>query len=160
MTSNLVNLMDLEMSYVRSESMKNIVNLLRIYPQGKVYILPSLSRFFKRITASNDSSHNSSNELSDNEAKAALIWILGTLLQELLISHKFWLVLGEYGTEVIEAPYIIEPLIDNYEDENSSLIKLHLLSAAMKLFFKRPPEVQKMLGIVKACIILAIHRLT
>ena len=30
--------------------------------------------------------------------------------------------------------------------EESSLVKLHLLTAAMKLFFKRPPECQEMLG--------------
>lgn len=115
MTQVLVSLVDLDMTYVRAEAMKNITNVLRIYPEGKIYILPSLSRCFKRV--------------DDSEARCSLIWIL-----------------GEYGHEVIEAPYILEPLIDNYEEEDSVDIKLQLLSSTIKLFFKRPPEVKAMLG--------------
>ena len=41
---------------------------------------------------------------------------------------------------------MIERIIKRYEDESSTLIKLQLLTATMKLFFKRPPEMQLMLG--------------
>jgi AP-4 complex subunit beta-1 len=41
---------------------------------------------------------------------------------------------------------MIERIIKRYEDEPSTLIKLQLLTATMKLFFKRPPEMQHMLG--------------
>jgi len=67
--------------------------------------------------------------VDDPTARAALIWML-----------------GEYGEEVLEAPYMLEPIIGSYEDEQSALVKLHALTAAMKLFFKRPPEMQNMLG--------------
>jgi len=56
-----------------------------------------------------------------------------------------WLI-GEYGHTFREAPYILEEYIDRYQEEASSEVKLELLSATMKLFFKRAPEVQKMLG--------------
>ena len=53
---------------------------------------------------------------------------------------------GEFGEEIIEAPYMIEPIIGSYDDDLSPVVKLQLLVAAMKLFFKRPPEMQLMLG--------------
>lgn len=43
------------------------------------------------------------------------------------------------------SPYVLEELVATVSEE-SSLVKLHLLTAAMKLFFKRPPECQEMLG--------------
>ena len=43
------------------------------------------------------------------------------------------------------SPYVLEELVTTVADE-SSLVKLHLLTAVMKLFFKRPPECQEMLG--------------
>ena len=52
----------------------------------------------------------------------------------------------EYGELVIEAPYMLERIIHRYDEETSVLIKLQLLTATMKLFFKRPPEMQLMLG--------------
>eukprot|EP01038_Epipyxis_sp_PR26KG_P005129 gene5129-7145_t len=67
--------------------------------------------------------------VEDPDAKSALIWML-----------------GEFGEHVIEAPYILESIIDNYNDESSEEIKLQVLSSAMKLFCKRPPEMQAMLG--------------
>ena len=36
--------------------------------------------------------------------------------------------------------------MNSVSDESSSGVKLQLLSAVMKLFFKRPPECQEMLG--------------
>ena len=43
------------------------------------------------------------------------------------------------------SPYVLEELVAAVADE-SPLVKLHLLTAVMKLFFKRPPECQEMLG--------------
>jgi AP-4 complex subunit beta-1 len=47
---------------------------------------------------------------------------------------------------VTEAPYAFEKLIDSYDSIGDSAIKLALLSSTVKLFFMRPPEVQRMLG--------------
>lgn len=54
--------------------------------------------------------------------------------------------LGECGDIVKEAPYALEKLIDTYDNINETTVKIALLSSTMKLFFIRPPEVQKMLG--------------
>lgn len=45
-----------------------------------------------------------------------------------------------------DAPYLLEQLVDGIAEEESSTVRLQLLVAAMKLFFKRPPECQLMLG--------------
>ncbi|XP_028393363.1 AP-4 complex subunit beta-1-like [Dendronephthya gigantea] len=64
----------------------------------------------------------------------------------------FWM-LGEFGESIPDAPYVIEALIDDIEKEISPEVKLELLTATMKLFFKRPPECQAMLGhLLEHCI--------
>lgn len=67
--------------------------------------------------------------VEDAQGKASVIWLL-----------------GELGDFVSDAPYALEKLIDNYDSIKEPLIKIALLTSTMKLFFKRPPEVQKMLG--------------
>jgi AP-4 complex subunit beta-1 len=54
--------------------------------------------------------------------------------------------LSECGDVVQEAPYALEKLIDNYDQLKDVAVKHTLLNATMKLFFQRPPEVQRMLG--------------
>jgi vesicle coat complex subunit len=66
--------------------------------------------------------------IEDGDGKAAIIWML-----------------GEVGEVVVEAPYVLEKTIANY-DEHPSPVKLALLHASMKLFFKRPGEMQRILG--------------
>lgn len=67
--------------------------------------------------------------MSESSGKASIIYLL-----------------GECGEIVPEAPYCLEKLIDSYEKIKSSHVKIALLTSTMKLFFQRPPEVQKMLG--------------
>ena len=43
-------------------------------------------------------------------------------------------------------PYILEEVVNGVSEESSAEVKLELLSALMKMFFKRPPECQEMLG--------------
>ncbi len=115
MTVQIVELVDLDISYVRSEAIVNMASIVRVFPDMKAVIVPCLSRCLRRI--------------EDNDAKAAVVWMV-----------------GEFGEEIIEAPYMLEPIIDSYDDDLSPSMKLQLLVATMKLFFKRPPEVQHMLG--------------
>eukprot|EP00240_Pyramimonas_obovata_P000618 CAMPEP_0118943262 /NCGR_PEP_ID=MMETSP1169-20130426/37958_1 /TAXON_ID=36882 /ORGANISM="Pyramimonas obovata, Strain CCMP722" /LENGTH=566 /DNA_ID=CAMNT_0006888471 /DNA_START=40 /DNA_END=1737 /DNA_ORIENTATION=+ len=59
-------------------------------------------------------------------AKAAYIWMV-----------------GELGTL---DPYLLEPLVEGFSQEESSEVKLEMITACAKLFFKRPPECQRLLG--------------
>eukprot|EP00736_Rhodelphis_marinus_P014412 Rmarinus@m.11305 len=68
-------------------------------------------------------------DVDDPEAIASLVWVL-----------------GEFADRIDDAPYLLEPMLDNFADMTSEVVKLELLTAAMKMFFKRPPETQKMLG--------------
>ena len=72
--------------------------------------------------------------VDDAAARASLVWMI-----------------GEYADSIVEAPYMLEQIINNYEEEQSVLIKLQLLTASMKVFFKRPPEMYAMLGRLFAC---------
>mmetsp|Transcript_35627 Transcript_35627/g.81662 ORF Transcript_35627/g.81662 Transcript_35627/m.81662 type:complete len:619 (-) Transcript_35627:65-1921(-) len=67
--------------------------------------------------------------VTEPEGKCALLWIL-----------------GQYGLLIEDAPYLLEPLIDGFMEELSGAVRLEMLTAAVKLFFARPPEMQYMLG--------------
>lgn len=67
--------------------------------------------------------------VTEPDGKCALLWIL-----------------GEYGLLIEDAPYLLEPMIDGFLEETSGSVRLEMLTATVKLFFCRPPEMQKMLG--------------
>jgi AP-4 complex subunit beta-1 len=67
--------------------------------------------------------------ITESSGKAAIIYLL-----------------GECGEIIKEAPYAFEKLIDKYEDITDPAVKTALLTSTVKLFFIRPPEVQRMLG--------------
>jgi hypothetical protein len=49
----------------------------------------------------------------------------------------------------VEAPYLLEPLVESWATEPAE-VRLALLTAAAKLFFVRAPETRKLLGGVLA----------
>ena len=67
--------------------------------------------------------------ITESSGKAALIFLV-----------------GECGESVAEAPYVLEKIIDSYDNITDDAVKTALLAATVNLFFKRPPEVQHMLG--------------
>lgn len=117
MMQGLVQILEeTEVNHLRAQACIVISDLLRIHPRLSDLVLPHLAKYLRRV--------------DDSEAKAALVWMV-----------------GEFGHNVLEAPYLLEQIIDSYDEEAfSSEIKLQVLVATMKLFFQRPPEVQRMLG--------------
>lgn len=67
--------------------------------------------------------------VTEPDGKCALLWII-----------------GEYGLLIEDAPYLLEPMIDGFLEETSGAVRLEMLTATVKLFFCRPPEMQAMLG--------------
>jgi len=53
--------------------------------------------------------------------------------------------LGAYGNDISDAPYILENIIDCFEEQPHSA-KLELIPASVNLFYKRPGEMKDMLG--------------
>ncbi|KAK9817308.1 hypothetical protein WJX72_012438 [[Myrmecia] bisecta] len=74
----------------------------------------------------------SPSDIEEPEAKAAFVWIL-----------------GEHGQGIQDAPYLLEPVAANFAAEEVR-VRLALLPAVAKLFFKRPPESHRLLGITLA----------
>lgn len=66
--------------------------------------------------------------VTSNEGKIAIIWIC-----------------GEYGEIIINSPYILEMYIKKVNPNDSLDVSFALLSASVKLFLKRAPEMHKSL---------------
>ncbi|KDO31239.1 hypothetical protein SPRG_19532 [Saprolegnia parasitica CBS 223.65] len=111
----MVEFLELNLDYVRDETLVVMKDLLRKFPHKVHDVLDVLPRIIPKV--------------DDAAAKCAVIWML-----------------GEFGQDLRRAPYVLEKLIDSYSDEPSPAVLLELLAASLKLFFKRPPEMQSMLG--------------
>ncbi|XP_042987896.1 beta-adaptin-like protein A isoform X1 [Carya illinoinensis] len=124
----LLQFLEMEKDYVTAEALVLVKDLLRKYPQWSQDCIAVVGNI-------------SSKNIQEPKAKAALIWML-----------------GEYSQDMHDAPYILESLIENWEDEYSAEVRLHLLTAVMKCFFKRPPETQKALGAALAAGLADFHQ--
>ncbi|KAJ4953193.1 hypothetical protein NE237_030025 [Protea cynaroides] len=124
----LLLFLEMEKDYVTAETLVLVKDLLRKYPQWSHDCIAVVGNI-------------SSKNVQEPKAKAALIWML-----------------GEYSQDMFDAPYILESLIDNWDDEHSAEVRLHLLTAVLKCFFKRPPETQKALGAALAAGLADSHQ--
>lgn len=116
MTRLLLSLMDADNGFIRAKAAVALVDVLRVLPVHSDLLLPYLGRYLRKLD-------------SDPVAQAAFVWVL-----------------GEFGARVEEAPYLLETLIDDFDEQPSREVKAQVLTAAMKLFFARPAEMQHMLG--------------
>ncbi|KAJ7958599.1 Beta-adaptin-like protein [Quillaja saponaria] len=124
----LLQFLEMEKDYVTAEALVLVKDLLRKYPQWSHDCIAVVGNI-------------SSKNVQEPKAKAALIWML-----------------GEYSQDMHDAPYILENLIENWDEEHSAEVRLHLLTAVMKCFFKRPPETQKALGAALAAGLADFHQ--
>ncbi|CAI9260136.1 unnamed protein product [Lactuca saligna] len=124
----LLQFLEMEKDYVTAETLVLVKDLLRKYPQWSHDCIAVIGNI-------------SSNNVQEPKAKAALIWML-----------------GEYAQDMQDAPYALEGLIEDWEDETSPEVRLHLLTAVMKCFFRRPPETQKALGAALAAGLADMHQ--
>lgn len=124
----LLQFLEMEKDYVTSEALVLVKDLLRKYPQWSQDCIAVVGNI-------------SSKNVQEPKAKAALIWML-----------------GEYSQDMHDAPYVLESLVENWDEEHSAEVRLHLLTAVMKCFFKRPPETQKALGAVLAAGLADFHQ--
>ncbi|KAL5729250.1 hypothetical protein ACHQM5_002226 [Ranunculus cassubicifolius] len=112
----LLQFLEMEKDYVTAETLVLVKDLLRKYPQWSHDCIAVVGNI-------------SSKNVQEPKAKSALIWML-----------------GEYSQDMLDAPYVLESLVDNWEEENSPEVRLHLLTSVLKCFLRRPPETQKALG--------------
>jgi vesicle coat complex subunit len=112
----LLQFLDHGTDYVTAETLVMIKDLLRRHPKWADECVLAVSAV-------------DAESVTEPSARAAIVWVM-----------------GEYGHVMPEAPYALEPLVDEFETEESEEVRLELLSAAAKLFFKRPPEMKRTLG--------------
>ncbi|OMO91014.1 hypothetical protein COLO4_18700 [Corchorus olitorius] len=124
----LLQFLEMEKDYVTAEALVLVKDLLRKYPQWSQDCIAVVGNI-------------SSKNVQEPKAKAALIWML-----------------GEYSQDMQDAPYILESLVENWDEEHSAEVRLHLLTAVMKCFFKRPPETQNALGAALAAGVADFHQ--
>ncbi|XP_077219797.1 adaptin family protein [Tasmannia lanceolata] len=124
----LLQFLEMEKDYVTAETLVLVKDLLRKYPQWSHDCIAVVGNI-------------SSKNVQEPKAKAALLWML-----------------GEYSHDMLDAPYILESLIDNWDDEHSAEVRLHLLTAVLKCFLRRPPETQKALGAALAAGLADSHQ--
>ncbi|KAE8687811.1 hypothetical protein F3Y22_tig00111008pilonHSYRG00222 [Hibiscus syriacus] len=118
----------MDKDYVTAEALVLVKDLLRKYPQWSQDCIAVVGNI-------------SSKNVQETKAKAALIWML-----------------GEYSQDMQDAPYILESLVENWDEEHSAVVRSHLLTAVMKCFFKRPPEIQSALGAALAAGVADFHQ--
>jgi len=114
--SQLRNFLSLRINYVTTETIIVLKDILRKYRSFIDDFIPFVSKI-------------QPDSIVELEGKAALVWIL-----------------GEFGDQIDDSPYILEKMIEEQKEFNSVRLSAVLLTALCKLFFKRAPEVQKMLG--------------
>ena len=68
-------------------------------------------------------------QVNQTDGKAALIWIL-----------------GRFGESIEDAPYIMEKIIEEEAEVGSDELSSYIVVATTQLFFKRAPEMHKILS--------------
>ena len=53
--------------------------------------------------------------------------------------------LGEYGSDIDDAPYLLERIFDKVWEEGDAGVKISLITASVKVFLKRPLEARPLL---------------
>ncbi len=108
----LLDLIATNVSYVVQEAVIVIKDILRKY-KGYEGIIPTLCK--------------SIDDLSEPEARASLVWIV-----------------GEYAEKISDATSILSNFLDAFKYEDTQ-VQLQLLTATVKLFLKKPNEAQSLL---------------
>jgi len=114
----LLLFLDLDTIYITADTVIVLQHILRKYPDMSAQILEKIPP----LAISSDLDE-------EPDARCAIIWML-----------------GEYASEIEDAPYLLETLVEHAGDELSNKVRLQLLQSTMKCFFARPPEMQATLG--------------
>lgn len=91
--------------------------------------MKDLVRKYRELTYEILAEIENSLEIASDEGKAAIIWMI-----------------GEFGEEITDAPYIIENIISNLIPNENYQITHAVLSATVRVFLKRAPEMKEILS--------------
>lgn len=117
-SQNLRNFLSLQISYVTTESLKALKDILRRYPDYIEDFIPFLT---PKLAL----------DVQDVDGKTALCWLL-----------------GHFGEYIEHAPYMLEKMVEDTKELQTPDLTANLLQASFKLFFKRAPEMKRVLALV------------
>jgi vesicle coat complex subunit len=106
-------LISTKINYVTQEVIVVVKDILRRYPNRFEGIIPALCENLENLT--------------DSDAKAAVIWIV-----------------GEYAERIVNMVSILETFLDNFKDEQVE-VQFQILTAIVKAFLKRPSSTQELI---------------
>ena len=110
-SAQLKNFLGLQIAYVTTETIKVLKDILRKYPDFVNDFVPLICRV-------------QTDQILENEGKVSFVWIL-----------------GQFGEQIEDSPYILEKLAEEQKEGNGdSELKSALFISIFKLFFKRAPE--------------------
>jgi len=112
----LKNFLSLRINYVTTETLKVLQDVFRKYPSYIENFVP----YFNRTCLE---------QLTESIGKSAFVWIIGS-----------------FGEQLEDAPYMLEKIIEEEQDNSYSEIWKFLVIACTKLFFKRAPEMHHILA--------------
>jgi len=113
----LLDLFTLQLPWLSARCLSVISDLLRKYPMEGIDVVTECRKTLEEV-----------NKIEDTEGRNAAVWML-----------------GEFGEQIATSPYVLEILVDQFEDLEDST-KMILLMSCVKLFGKRPAECQPILG--------------
>ena len=117
--AELLQLLEIHWTCTYDAALAGLTTVLRMYPNFAGEVLPKVIQAHKL-----NEGHPTLSAASSAIAEEAYVWIL-----------------GEYGAEQLETPYLLESMIDNWSS-TASRVKLQLLSSVVRVFFSRPPEMK------------------
>lgn len=117
--AELLQLLEIHWTCTYDAALAGLTTVLRLHPNFAGEVLPKVIQAHKL-----NEGHPMLNAASSAIAEEAYVWIL-----------------GEYGAEQLETPYLLEAMVDNWS-ATASRVKLQLLSSVVRVFFVRPPEMK------------------
>lgn len=120
--AELLQLLEIHWTCTYDAALAGLTTVLRLHPNLAGEVVPKVIQAHKL-----NEGHPTQNAISSAIAEEAYIWIL-----------------GEYGNEQLETPYLFEAMLDNWS-AMVTRVKLQLLSSAVRVFFARPPEMKSTL---------------
>lgn len=115
-TQQLRNFLSLRINYVTNATMMVLKDIFRKYTDFIEGFIP----FFNK---------QSLEQITETNGRAAFVWIL-----------------GQFGEQIDDSPYLLEKIIEEEQETGSTALQTYLVTACTKLFFKRAPEMQRILA--------------
>lgn len=135
-------------AHVSAECLVACRDILRKYPQRYVDILPAVQALPETVTLCTPSTSSTTPTATITPSSPTSTSSSGGVDGSYSGRAAYAWIIGEFGDTdgFIDAPYLLEDLLSTWAQDTSSSFRLELLTALVKLFFKRPPEVRSTLG--------------